>query len=832
MSNTFSRLRIALRLARRDLAAHKIRTVVALLLFALPVSLVVGFVSFTLGYDQALQNSPLNSVGHVSLDSDRGRPSEDPLTQETVASQNDDLTEAIGDLADSLSPGVLQRSSMTNGDRSADLNVITLNDSKDRTGPSIEPGTVLVNDDAAYLLGVDDGDTISVDGTELTVRAGGDYQGSVVSSDDVPVNQWAMDITWYFPADKDAAQSIVDAIRDVDGERINTTSIYDPHYSGSAYFDGDTAIAFFSFLVLGIVLVSAVITPVFAVAARRQRRAMGLLSANGAAPRDLRLIMLAEGLLVGLLGTCLGLILSTGVAAAFFAVAGLNGFHWSWIAAVSVALVALICGVTSALVPAVRAGREDPVQALADGGSERMTGFRWRMLIGLLFLIPGVLLALTSEQDTMTLGITLCGIGVVLSSSLIVWLLSRLGHVLPTAGRLAVRDSLRNNHRTIPAVAAIAGATFLATVVLAHPYNVGTESSFRDNVVVMSTTRGGDETSYASEIEQMSSRLNAESHHPLTEVQDVTSDGSTYNASLHTPPHPAPGLVHTAWATLRVTDGDIFTAYDGVDDSAVIQASNALADGKVVVSDPELVDDGEVLIELREYDPYYGYRPDHTGEDPGPADETLRIPAVVIPGLAGTGALDGAALAPDTAESLGLDVSYRGTVFLLDSPVTMFEAAAVATNLWPVVANYFSVDTPAVDGDRALLVSTTIVLSWVLTLGTVLLVVLLAATESRRDMATITAVGAPPGLLRRFAATQAVFIATAGTVVGVVVGILPRFSQTVSTVTSTSFSIGFLTPSQWLALGLTAVVGPVLAWIAGSVIGAVTSRDRSPVRRR
>lgn len=196
MSNTFSRLRVALRLARRDLAAHKIRTVVALLLFALPVSLVVGFVSFTLGYDQALQNSPLNSVGHVSLDSDRGRPSEDPLTQETVASQNDDLTEAIGDLADSLSPGVLQRSSMTNGDRSADLNVITLNGSKDRTGPSIEPGTVLVNDDAAYLLGVDDGDTISVDGTELTVRAGGDYRGSVVSSDDVPVNQWAMDITW------------------------------------------------------------------------------------------------------------------------------------------------------------------------------------------------------------------------------------------------------------------------------------------------------------------------------------------------------------------------------------------------------------------------------------------------------------------------------------------------------------------------------------------------------------------------------------------------------------------------------------------------------------
>lgn len=148
-------------------------------------------------------------------------------------------------------------------------------------------------------------------------------------------------------------------------------------------------------------------------------------------------------------------------------------------------------------------------------------------------------------------------------------------------------------------------------------------------------------------------------------------------------------------------------------------------------------------------------------------------------------------------------------------------------------SQFVTVDTPAVDGERALMTVIPVVLSWILTLGTVLLVILLAAAESRRDIATITAVGAAPGMLRRFSAAQAVFIAFPGTAIGVVVGLLPKISQTVRDLLPNSlFYTGFLTPSQWLALGLTAVVGPVLAWIAGSVIGAVTSRDRSPVRRR
>lgn len=840
MSTTVtSRLRVALRLARRDLAAHKIRTVVALLLFALPVSLITGYVSAVIGSDRPGTGSPISDVGYVSPVTDAGA-----LDTDVIATQSDDLTAALGALAESLSPGVLQTSEIAHGDRAAELNVVTVAPSQDGRGPAADPGTVVLNDNAAFLTGADAGDTVTVDGVELTVELGADHHGSVVSTEDVPVNEWAMNVTWYFPADASLGDELFAAVTDSDAEITTTASMFNPTYTQPSV-DTDSLVAILGMLILGILLVSAVVSPVFAVAARRQRRAMGLLSATGAAPRDLRLVMFGEGLIVSVTGTALGLALSTAVAAGVGSLTPAASFHWSWVTALIVSAVAVVCGITSALIPALRAGREDPVQALADGASLRMTGFRWRMLGGLLFLVPGVPLTLTVGTGTVVLGIALCGIGVVLSSSLLVWLTSTLGALLPTAGRLAVRDSLRNHHRTVPAVAAVAGVTFLATVVLTLPYNTGTATTYRDDVAVMTTHQGGDEALYSAEISDIAERLGAASHHALTSVDGKTADGRTYSAAITgadgadgadgatvdaTPGYRGEGT------TVRLTDGGVLGAFAGASEADVRTASEALADGNAVVADPHLLDNGHLSIELREYDPYYATpaRPnDRVGGGAGDAapDDTVSVPGVVVPGLAGTGALDGAALSPETAAALDLESTYRGTVFLLDSPVSTAAAAATATSLWPVSSPYASVETPAVDGERALAVAVPIALSWMLTLGTVLLVVMLAATESRRDMSTITAAGAAPGLLRRFTATQAGVIALAGTVVGVGVGLLPAIARAVDEQFTAGIVHGVLTPSQWLGLGLTALVGPVLAWVTGAAVGVVTARDRHPVRR-
>lgn len=833
MSNTFSRLRIALRLARRDLAAHKIRTVVALLLFALPVSLVVGFASMVSGYDRAQDKSPINNVTSLSFTNQSGE-SHRSLTPAVVSEQGDELSAGIGDLADSLSATVLQTSEFSRGDRSIDLDVFTVAPSADGSGPEATPGTVYLNDRAAFFMDAEDGDTVTVDGSPLTVTVGAEYTGSVVSTEDVPVNQNIMSVSWSFPADQDETAKITSALTSEDSDLATSVSIGGRGEPGSISFGLDSFLVALSVFILGVLLVSAVITPVFAVAARRQRRAMGLMSATGSAPRDLRLVMLTEGLIVGVIGTVFGLLLSVGVALGLENLTPGATPYWSWPYAVAVSVVALICSVTSALVPALRAGKEDPVQALSDGGSVRMTGFRKRMLTGLIFLIPGVILTLTSNYEALTIGVALCGIGVVLSSSLLVWLMSRLGSRLPTAGRLAVRDSLRNNHRTVPAVGAIAGATFLAAAALTLPYDVPVWTDYKDNVAVVSSSQGGDETFYTEELRTISDRMGAREQHTTASAEDATRDGSTYHVNVRPNRDNAPDMYGYAMSPsdIQVTDGGVFGAYDGISEETVKIASDALSEGKAVVSSPDILHNGEVTLDLREYDPYYGYVPEYSDEDPGPPDDSLTVPAILVPGLADIGTVYGTAISPETAASLGLDTSYSETVLILDKPVTTLQAALAVTDLWPVSSQYVSVDTPAVNGERAIMFTVPVTLSWILTLGTLLLVVLLAATESRRDMATITAIGAAPGLLRRFSAAQAVFIALPGTLLGAVIGILPAVGQVLRELHGDPvFVTGFLTPSQWLALGLTAVVGPVLAWIAGSVIGAVTSRDRSPVRR-
>lgn len=829
LSRAFTRLRVALRLARRDLAAHKVRTVVAVLLFALPVSLVIGFTSMVTGYDRLQLDSPVERTGTVSFPREPG----DDITADTVEAQHDDLSAGLGELSRALSPGVLQTSELSRGGRSANLNVVTLASSPDGTGPAVEPGTVFLNNQAAFLMDAEDGDTVDVDGTPLTVRVGAGYQASVANTDDVPLNPTAMRLTWYFQPDSEVSDKIVDAVNHARDGTLVRAEAYSPDSYGTGSFEGTSTLALIGVLVLGILLISAVITPVFAVAARRQRHSMGLMSATGAAPGDLRRVTFAEGLLVSAVGTALGLVLSTAVTALLIILTPGAEYYWSWIAAVAVSAVAVLCGVTSSLVPGLRAGREDPVQALADGGSVRMTGFRLRMLLGLVFQVVGLFLAVTSTYDAFILGISLCGIGVVLSSSLVVWLMSRLGTVLPTATRLAVRDSLRNHHRTVPAVAAVSGVTFLATAVLTIPHDFSSPTGYDDNVAVLTSNQGGDESFYTDEIEQVAERMNSKSHHSVARVDDTVQDGSTYRVDLQSTTGDGPEGYTDQWAAVRVTDGGVFSAFRGTTDRDVRAATEALADGKAVVTSPELLHDDELVLELREYDPYYGYVPDYSDEDPGPADKTLSVPAVVVPGLAGTSPVDSAAISPETAADLGLDVTYTGTAFILDAPVSRFDAALTTMGVWPVTSQFVDVDTPAVDGERALLFTIPVALSWILTLSTVLLVVVLAATETRRDMATITAVGAPPGLLRRFSAAQAVFIALPGTLLGAAVGVLPKVSQTLRDFFGQSlFYTGFLTSTQWIALGLTVVVGPVLAWIVGAVIGTVASRDNSPVRRR
>jgi putative ABC transport system permease protein len=852
-----------LRLARRDLSRHRTRTLVALLLFALPVALIVGFCSVKEADQRAVLGDPVNGYSSVVFNDSARLPD--------AAAQSARLHDLLGRSADSLVLEEKGRTTVTAGGRSSTTDLLSLHTPADADGhdyPSVAPGTAVLDEQAAYVLDVSPGDTVTTpDGTDLTVADvvhGISGIGVTANAADLRPDGPA-DLSWLLPDNEGLESAVHDAGQSDSSDFFFSESLNqaekhlvpweDFDFSAlteGAGFYGDAIgglLLLLALAVTAVTLISAVIAPVFAVSARRLRHELALVTTNGGTPSQLRRVMLYEGLLVGVLGSAVGLALSAAVGALGIRVFSTADYAWAWDVAALVVPVAVLCGVTAALVPAIRAGREDPVKALADGSGTVVPPWRIRTFLGLPMIVIGVMMSPPSHDDTgRAFGIALMTLGVICSAGLIVRLTGLAGSRLPTAARLAVRDNTRNHHRSVPAVAAVGGVTLLVTLLLSYPFGETTarETTLKDTVVTATANLGGsavgDSGAYADDLDHAAGYIGADHRVDLysgtVPGQHSISGNPPAAASADGKTTTSPRWEEVGWGPLLVTDGEALDLYNGVTTADVRQAQSLLADGTAVVGDPALVHDGKVRLDTRpDYDdalPGAVPTPDNDGftadsswyGDDSARTDSIYLPAVVLPALGGHG---GIAVSPEMADKAGLQTVFEGTGFVRDRPLGVLKAAEIS--LRASTPSFISISTPAVDGGEALLFAVPVVFTWALTLGTVLLVVLLAAGESRRDLATVTAMGAAPGLLRRFTAAQAVAVAATGTLAGVVVGVLPTaFDGAVDG--AFDGALGELTGYQWAALGLTVLVGPLLAWVAGSAVGLVTGHDRSPVRRR
>ena len=122
---------------------------------------------------------------------------------------------------------------------------------------------------------------------------------------------------------------------------------------------------------LGLLEVVLLAGTAFAVGARRQTRELGLVAASGGSPRDVRRIVLAQGLVLGAIGAALGV--AAGFAIAFagrplwerLADSEITGWAFGPAEIAVAALVGLLSGLAAAVLPALGAGRMRPVNALA-----------------------------------------------------------------------------------------------------------------------------------------------------------------------------------------------------------------------------------------------------------------------------------------------------------------------------------------------------------------------------------------------------------------------------------------------------------------------------------
>jgi putative ABC transport system permease protein len=214
----------------------------------------------------------------------------------------------------------------------------------------------------------------------------------------------------------------------------------------------------------------------------QRMKEIGTLRALGASDRRVAASILAEGLVLGAIGSVVGLGLGAGLAVLL--VKAMQSFgmpvstvDFSWIAAVAAVVTGLVATLAGATWPALRAARIPPIEAiLGTGGAPRRAPGARRALVGTALFVPGMAIGgifwFGSESDATgllaalgSIGATMVMfVGMVLLAPFVVLPLVRvmarpLRAIMPAEGRLAA-DAAQSN----PARTAATAATLLVAL--------------------------------------------------------------------------------------------------------------------------------------------------------------------------------------------------------------------------------------------------------------------------------------------------------------------------------------------------------------------------------
>lgn len=242
-----------------------------------------------------------------------------------------------------------------------------------------------------------------------------------------------------------------------------------------------------AFGVIALVVGTFLIYNTFAMIVAQRIRELALLRAIGATRRQVTLSVLAEALVVGLLGAALGVAAGAGLAfglAALMSKVGMAISNGGLTVTATSIIVPLVLGVlvtlVSAWVPARRAGNIPPVQAMHQDSNTAMGSLKGRTIAGVVFLVAGIVVAAVAGASmvgkpgfitvgvgalAMMLGLFLAGPAL---SKPAVYALGSLIKPLPPfrqTGTLAMRNALRNPVRTATTAFALTLGLILVSIV-------------------------------------------------------------------------------------------------------------------------------------------------------------------------------------------------------------------------------------------------------------------------------------------------------------------------------------------------------------------------------
>ncbi|MFC5645649.1 MULTISPECIES: ABC transporter permease [Kitasatospora] len=250
----------------------------------------------------------------------------------------------------------------------------------------------------------------------------------------------------------------------------------DENAKGVGSFLGFMKYAMLGFAAISLLVGGFLIINTFSMLVAQRTREIGLLRAIGGSRRQVNRSVLIEALILGVLGSTLGLGAGLGLAELLIQLmkaVGMNldasSLEITWTVPVASYLVGILITVLAAWIPARRAGKISPMAALRDHGTPaEAAANRIRAAVGIVVTgIGAAALTGAGSVDSAANGGMLLGVGVVftligfvvLGPLLATGIVRVLGAALPAlfgpSGKLAQRNAMRNPRRTGATAAAL-----------------------------------------------------------------------------------------------------------------------------------------------------------------------------------------------------------------------------------------------------------------------------------------------------------------------------------------------------------------------------------------
>jgi putative ABC transport system permease protein len=330
------------------------------------------------------------------------------------------------------------------------------------------PGQVAITDGVATMLGLELGKTLALDGRRRTI---------------VGIVENPLDLSDEFALVSRASAGAPDDVTVlVDASDASFDAFTAQAIDRSALAGGQTrednrvvdALAMFAVATVFLLLATLVAAAGFAVIAQRRLRQLGMLAAIGATEKQLRLVLLWNGAVVGVTGALIGAVAGLGLwIAAAPTLEGaadhrIDRLSVPWPLLALVALVAVAGATAAAWWPGRAVARVPVMLALSARPLKPKSAHRSAIAAAVLIAagIGCLVLSDRTRAELIVAGIVATILGTLLLGPLAIRLFARPARHTPIAVRLALRDLARYQARSGAALAAITLALGIAAAVV------------------------------------------------------------------------------------------------------------------------------------------------------------------------------------------------------------------------------------------------------------------------------------------------------------------------------------------------------------------------------